>query len=73
MSDCLRGLAMALHREQIGDLVRWTSTLNGERCEFLTSDASLVLTERGIANGELVGVELVDQHDVRRAVSVRTV
>lgn len=61
-----------LRRHEGEGRVVWSSTLNGERCDFVTDDPTLVVTEQGIANSDLVGVELVDQDGVRRAWSVRS-
>lgn len=62
---------MAVHRHEMDGAVLWTAALNGERVQYVSDDPALVLVERGIADGQRVGVELVDEAGKRRAFAVR--
>lgn len=60
-----------MQRREMAGHVIWSGTLNGEPWQFVTDDPTLVLTERGIADGKIIGVEVVDQNGLRRAWSAR--
>lgn len=63
---------MALTRQDIAGQVLWTSVLNGEQVKFVTTDTALIVTERGVVDEHVIGVELVDQSGKRLAWSVRS-